>query len=119
MSLLSNAIKYGAGHPIEVSVEGHGELAHLSVRDQGIGLSREDVGRIFERFERAVSPRHYGGMGLGLYVARQIIEAHGGNIVVRSQPGQGSTFTVVLPTRLVGSGASVGSEESPSAATRQ
>ncbi|WP_420821746.1 ATP-binding protein [Pyxidicoccus trucidator] len=97
-SLLSNAIKYGAGHPIDVSVEGYGELARLSVQDRGIGLAREDTGRIFERFERAVSPRHYGGMGLGLYVAKQIIEAHGGTIVVRSQPGQGSTFTVVLPT---------------------
>lgn len=98
-SLLSNAIKYGAGHPIDVAVEGHGELVRLSVQDRGIGLAREDTGRIFERFERAVSPRHYGGMGLGLYVAKQIIEAHGGNIVVRSQPGQGSTFTVVLPSR--------------------
>jgi signal transduction histidine kinase len=97
-SLLSNAIKYGAGHPIDVSVEGHGELARLSVQDRGIGLAREDTGRIFERFERAVSPRHYSGMGLGLYVARQIIEAHGGTIIVRSQPGQGSTFIVVLPT---------------------
>ncbi len=97
-SLLSNAIKYGAGHPIDVFVEGHGELARLSVQDRGIGLAREDTGRIFERFERAVSPRHYSGMGLGLYVAKQIIEAHGGTIVVRSQPGRGSTFIVVLPT---------------------
>jgi len=97
-SLLSNAIKYGAGHPIDVCVEGHGELARLSVQDRGIGLAREDTGRIFNRFERAVSPKLYGGMGLGLYVAKQIIEAHGGTIVVRSQLGKGSTFTVVLPT---------------------
>jgi signal transduction histidine kinase len=99
-SLLSNAIKYGASRPIHVAVEGHGELARLCVRDQGIGLRGEDTGRIFERFERAVSPHHYGGMGLGLYVAKQIIEAHGGTIVVRSQPGRGSTFTVVLPTQV-------------------
>ncbi|WP_241759219.1 sensor histidine kinase [Pyxidicoccus parkwayensis] len=97
-SLLSNAIKYGASRPIAVSVEGHGELARLCVQDQGIGLKREDTRRIFDRFERAVSARHYGGMGLGLYVAKQIIEAHGGTILVRSQPGKGSTFTVILPT---------------------
>lgn len=118
-SLLSNAIKYGAGHPIDVSVEGHGELARLSVRDQGIGLAREDAGRIFERFERAVSPGSYGGMGLGLYVAKQIVEAHGGNIVVRSQPGKGSTFTVVLPTHRVGTAASAGKGESAAATSSQ
>ncbi|MDC0710401.1 GAF domain-containing sensor histidine kinase [Stigmatella sp. ncwal1] len=96
-SLISNAIKYGAGHPIDVSVEGQEGVARLCVQDQGIGLVPEDASRIFERFERAVSPKHYGGMGLGLYVARQIIEAHGGTIVVRSQPGKGSLFIVVLP----------------------
>ncbi|ADO74802.1 GAF domain-containing sensor histidine kinase [Stigmatella aurantiaca] len=96
-SLISNAIKYGAGHPIDVSVEGKEEVVRLCVQDQGIGLAPEDASRIFERFERAVSPKHYGGMGLGLYVARQIIEAHGGTIAVRSQPGRGATFIVVLP----------------------
>ena len=58
---------------------------------------REDAARIFRRFERAVSSRFYGGLGLGLYITRQIIEAHGGHISVRSAPGQGSTFTVTLP----------------------
>ncbi|MCP3143625.1 GAF domain-containing sensor histidine kinase [Pyxidicoccus xibeiensis] len=98
-SLISNAIKYGAGRPIDVFVEGDAEVARLCVKDRGIGLAREDTRRIFERFERAVSQRRYGGLGLGLYVARQIVEAHGGSIVVRSQLGQGSTFTVFLPTR--------------------
>ncbi|WP_225412423.1 GAF domain-containing sensor histidine kinase [Stigmatella hybrida] len=96
-SLISNAIKYGAGHPIDVSVEEKQGVARLFVQDQGIGLVPADTSRIFERFERAVSPKRYGGMGLGLYVARQIVEAHGGTIVVRSQPGKGSTFIVVLP----------------------
>ncbi|WP_223757522.1 GAF domain-containing sensor histidine kinase [Myxococcus sp. RHSTA-1-4] len=118
-SLLSNAIKYGAGHPIDVSVEGHGELARLCVRDEGIGLAREDASRIFERFERAVSPTHYRGMGLGLYVAKQIVEAHGGTIVVRSQPGKGSTFTVVLPTHQLDTSVSSALEERAGATTRQ
>jgi signal transduction histidine kinase len=118
-SLLSNAIKYGAGHPIDVSVDGPGELVRLCVRDQGIGLSREDEDRIFERFERAVSASQYRGMGLGLYVARQIVEAHGGTIVVRSQPGQGSTFTVVLPTHRVQAMAPSGVDEHAGATSRQ
>jgi PAS domain S-box-containing protein len=96
-NLLSNAIKYGAGKPIEVHVRQEGGAARLVVADQGIGISPEDSARIFGRFERAVPLRHYGGMGLGLYIARQIVDAHGGSIVVSSAPGRGSTFTVVLP----------------------
>ena len=67
------------------------------VKDHGIGIEPEKVSRIFERFERAVSSRSYGGLGLGLYIARQIVEAHGGQIAVASQPGEGSTFTIDLP----------------------
>ncbi|MDY7226383.1 sensor histidine kinase [Hyalangium rubrum] len=96
-NLLSNAIKYGAGRPVVVRVEEDGERARLTVRDQGIGIAEEDLGRIFERFERAVSDRHYGGLGLGLYITRQIVEAFGGTVRVSSQPGQGSTFTLELP----------------------
>ncbi|MFP2929208.1 ATP-binding protein [Pyxidicoccus sp. 3LG] len=115
-SLISNAIKYGAGRPIDVRVEGGGEVARMCVKDRGIGLASEDTHRIFGRFERAVSQKRYGGLGLGLYVARQIIEAHGGNIVVRSKLGEGSTFTVFLPTQLVPRKASEQREE-PSAPT--
>jgi len=96
-NLLSNAIKYGAGKPIDIHVRQDGGTARLTVADQGIGISPEDSARIFGRFERAVPLRHYGGMGLGLYIARQIVDAHGGSIVVSSAPGRGSTFTVVLP----------------------
>jgi signal transduction histidine kinase len=97
INLLSNAIKYGAGKPVTLRLQATAEKVTLEVQDQGIGLTREDAARIFRRFERAVSPRLYGGLGLGLYIARQIVEAHGGDISVTSTAGQGATFTVVLP----------------------
>jgi signal transduction histidine kinase len=98
-NLLSNAIKYGAGQPIDLTVERSGEEgACVRVTDRGIGITAEDSARIFDRFERAVSPRHYGGMGLGLYIVRQIVEAHAGSIAVESTPGAGSSFTVLLPS---------------------
>jgi signal transduction histidine kinase len=71
----------------------------LSVRDHGIGLSPEDATRIFERFERAVSVRHFGGLGLGLYICRQIVQAHGGEISAGPAPGGGALFVVRLPKR--------------------
>jgi signal transduction histidine kinase/CHASE1-domain containing sensor protein len=95
-NLLSNAIKYGPGKPVEVSVEVDGPRATLSVRDHGIGISEADQLRIFQRFERAVSKRNYGGFGLGLWIVRQIVEALGGSVHVQSAPGGGSLFTVVL-----------------------
>jgi signal transduction histidine kinase len=96
-NLLSNAAKYGASRPIEITVSGDETTARLSIRDQGIGIPPEHQARIFERFERAVSDRHYGGLGLGLWIVRQIVEALGGSIRVRSSAGEGSTFTVLLP----------------------
>jgi len=96
-NLLSNAVKYGAGHPIEVGVSGDEASARLTIRDHGIGIPPEHQARIFERFERAVSDRHYGGMGLGLWIVRQIVDALGGAIQVESESGKGSAFTVNLP----------------------
>jgi signal transduction histidine kinase len=96
-NLLSNACKYGAGKPIRVEVGMAGPRARLSVRDHGIGIAPADRERIFERFERAASARHYGGLGLGLYITRQVVEAHGGTIWVASHAGAGSTFSVELP----------------------
>jgi len=96
-NLLSNAIRYGAGRPIHVRVESEGDRARLVVRDEGIGISTEAQERIFGKFERAVSDRHYGGLGLGLHITRGIVEAMGGVIQVESRPGEGSTFTVELP----------------------
>jgi signal transduction histidine kinase len=96
-NLLTNAMKYGQGGPIEVAVARSGDRAILTVRDHGMGISKADQERIFERFERAVSEHKYGGFGLGLWIVRQVIEAHGGSISVDSEPGQGSTFRVELP----------------------
>jgi signal transduction histidine kinase len=96
MNLISNSIKYAAGCPIRVSVARDGDRAVLRVRDQGPGIPEAELPRIFERFERAASARHYGGMGLGLYVARQIADAHGGTIIADHVEG-GACFSVRLP----------------------
>ncbi|WP_437635395.1 AAA family ATPase [Sorangium sp. So ce854] len=97
INLLSNAMKYGAGRPILVGVRREADRALLVVRDEGIGIAEADQGRIFERFERAVSVRNFGGLGLGLYIARAIVALHGGSIRVESKPGAGATFFVELP----------------------
>ncbi len=96
-NLLTNAIKYGAGQPILVRMEATPEQVTLTVKDRGIGIAPEHQARIFERFERAVSDRNYGGLGLGLYITRTLVQAMGGDIGVQSAPGQGATFTVNLP----------------------
>jgi signal transduction histidine kinase len=96
-NLVSNAIKFGGGHPIEVEVATIDKIARLRVKDHGVGVAPEAHKRIFDRFERAASDRHYPGLGLGLWITKQIVEACGGNISIDSQPGKGSTFTVELP----------------------
>ncbi|XYI00391.1 AAA family ATPase [Sorangium sp. So ce1128] len=97
INLLSNAMKYGAGKPILVGVRRQADRALVVVRDQGIGIAEADQGRIFERFERAVSVRNFGGLGLGLYIVRSIVASHGGSIRVQSKLGAGATFVVELP----------------------
>ncbi|WP_437924075.1 AAA family ATPase [Sorangium sp. So ce291] len=97
INLLSNAMKYGAGGPIDVVVRGQADRALLVVRDHGIGIAEADQARIFERFERAVSVRNFGGLGLGLYIVRWIVTSHGGTIRAESKPGAGATFIVELP----------------------
>ena len=96
-NLLTNALKYGRGKPVDVRLHRKGKDAVLEVRDYGIGIEDRHHRRIFERFERAVSERHYGGLGLGLWISRQIVDASGGVIDVASTPGEGSCFTVRLP----------------------
>ena len=99
-NLLSNAIKFGLGKPIQVTVGRRGGRAFLAVRDSGIGIAPDAIPRLFRPFERAVSERHYGGLGLGLHIARTIVDAMGGSLNVESEPGAGSTFTVELPAEL-------------------
>jgi PAS domain S-box-containing protein len=96
-NLLSNAVKFGAGFPIEVRVAKNGGTARVEVRDHGPGVAEDDRARIFERFERGVSERSFGGLGLGLWIARQIVTAHGGWIGVAGAPGEGATFMFELP----------------------
>ena len=97
MNLISNAIKYAARRPVHVSLVRERDTAVIEVRDRGPGIPEDAIGRIFERFERAVSARNYGGMGLGLYVARQIVEEHGGTITASNLPAGGASFVVRLP----------------------
>jgi PAS domain S-box-containing protein len=99
-NVLSNAIKFGLGKPIELSASESGGRARLSVRDHGIGIDPAARERIFLPFERNVSVRHYGGLGLGLHIVKTIVDAMRGRVSVESEPGAGSTFVVELPLRL-------------------
>jgi PAS domain S-box-containing protein len=96
-NLFTNALRYGAGKPVRIVGWHQGNFACLSVEDHGIGIAPEDQARIFERFERAVSPNDISGLGLGLYITKQIVEMHHGNIKVESTLGKGTKFTLELP----------------------
>ncbi len=98
-NLVSNALKYGAGRPVALRLGGDDETARLEVEDHGVGIADGDIGRIFGRFERASSGHRDKSLGLGLYIVRNLVEAHGGTIAVRSAPGRGSTFAVTLPRK--------------------
>ena len=95
-NLVGNAIKYAGGKPIDVEVSRHAGSARVTVRDRGPGVAEADQKRIFERFERAVPPA-IAGLGLGLWIARRIVDAHAGSIKVVSRPGEGASFIVELP----------------------
>jgi signal transduction histidine kinase len=97
-NLLTNALKYGDAKPIELRVLSDGRRAQLVVRDHGPGIAKREQARLFKRFERLPSSASKsGGLGLGLYITRQIIEAHGGSVRLDSRPGFGATFTCALP----------------------
>jgi PAS domain S-box-containing protein len=97
LNLVSNAVKYGNGQPIEITLGGDADTVTLAVVDRGIGIAREDLQRIFAPFERAAPVEHFAGLGLGLYITKGIVEAHGGTIAATSEPGQGTTLEVRLP----------------------
>ncbi|MET0609635.1 hybrid sensor histidine kinase/response regulator [Pseudomonas caspiana] len=96
-NLLTNALRYGARKPIEVRVYVTEGQARVEVRDQGIGISKENQRRIFQQFERVAANHAVHGLGLGLFISDQIVSAHGGEIVVESEEGEGSMFRVCLP----------------------
>ncbi len=95
--LVSNAVKFGDERPFDIRLERSGATARIVVDDQGPGIALAEQSRIFERFARAAPVRHFGGLGLGLWLVRQYVEAHEGTVTVASEPGQGATFIVELP----------------------
>jgi two-component system sensor kinase FixL len=97
INLLTNAFKYGAGGPVGLTATADDTTARIEVRDRGIGIAREDVPRIFDKFARAVPLSHFGGLGLGLYITRQIVVSHGGTIDVETERDAGAVFRVTLP----------------------
>lgn len=99
LNLLTNALKYGKKKPIHVRVESKDNHAVLTVRDEGMGIQTEDIHRIFQRFERAISADEVSGLGLGLYISQEIVQRHHGNIHVKSKFGSGSEFIVILPQK--------------------
>jgi len=118
-NLVSNAVKFSAPEtPIEVSLKTEGGAVVLSVKDHGEGMSATDVERLFDRFYRV--RRRYPtreGLGLGLYISKEIIEMHGGSIEVESMPGVGSTFTITLPVYRPPSSPTESQESTPGATT--
>jgi signal transduction histidine kinase len=98
-NLLSNAVKYGKGRPVDITVSTDGNMARLVVHDQGVGIALADQGRLFDRFERVKLDRDVTGYGVGLWIVRRVVDAHGGSITVESQLGEGASFTVQLPSR--------------------
>jgi signal transduction histidine kinase len=96
-NVISNAIKYGGGKPVDIQLKTKGDKALLVVQDRGIGIPVEDLERIFGRFERTAVSRNYGGLGLGLFIAHQIIEQHAGSIRAESRSGGGARIVIELP----------------------
>jgi signal transduction histidine kinase len=105
VNLLTNALRYGGGAPVEVSVHDHDGQVRIEVRDHGKGIASEDLERIFEPYERGARNGEPKGLGLGLYISRQLAVSHGGTLGVESLPGEGAAFSLVLPVMAVASAA--------------
>ena len=96
-NLISNAIKYGDKKPIQIEITERNEVIKITITDHGLGIPTKQQERIFALFERGTLNHDIKGLGVGLYIANQIIKAHNGSIAVKSKPGKGSTFIVELP----------------------
>jgi signal transduction histidine kinase len=97
VNLLTNALRYGGGGAVEISVETDGCSARIDVRDHGKGIAPDFIDRIFEPYERGAKSGEPKGLGLGLYISRQLASSHQGQLTVQSTPGQGATFSLTLP----------------------
>ena len=97
-NLLNNSLRYGRNKPVSVKLKLIDGGIEFSVKDQGFGISKRDQDKIFSRFQRAIPASEVSGLGLGLYIAKQIVEAHNGKIKVESELGVGSVFTFHIPT---------------------
>lgn len=98
-NLVTNALKFGGGKPVDIAVWPEGEWAFMSVKDYGIGIPDQDRARVFKRYERAVPARNYGGIGVGLSVVSELVEQMGGFIHLSSEEGKGTTFIIALSTK--------------------
>ena len=96
-NLLTNAIKYGAGRPIKVNLNGSQHDVRIDVRDHGCGIVQHERDRVFDRFFRGTAPGHHTGLGVGLWIVKKLVDAHGGTVTCESVEGEGSTFRVTLP----------------------
>lgn len=97
LNLLTNALRYGLGRPVSVVLEASSGQACATVKDEGPGIAEDEQQRIFQQFERGTNQRSASGLGLGLFISREIVQGHGGRLDLRSVVGEGSSFTVALP----------------------
>lgn len=100
-NIITNAIRYGLGRSISIDIQNHQETVRIMVKDNGLGIAKSDLDKIFMRYERGLLSREVSGLGLGLFITKQIVDAHGGKIWVESEINKGSTFFVDLPSSSV------------------
>jgi signal transduction histidine kinase len=110
-NIITNALRYGRGKPIRISIINNENSFLITVKDNGLGIPKSDRDKIFERYERGLLAREVSGLGLGLYISKQIVEAHSGRIWVESEVGKGSSFFVELPAVAVSHRVSSEAEE--------